>query len=68
MAHEITLSVVSHGQTDLVNQLLHDLRRPLKKGDRFPMTLSFERAGEVKVEIVVEEAAPAAAKAAGHNH
>jgi copper(I)-binding protein len=48
--------------------MLHELRQPLKKGDRFPLTLSFEKAGDVKVEIVVEDAAPAAAKGAAHNH
>jgi periplasmic copper chaperone A len=31
-----------------------DLKRPLVKGDRFKGTLSFERAGSVEVEFVVE--------------
>ena len=33
-----------------------------KEGDRFPMTLTFEKAGEVKVDVVVEgvKAAPMA--------
>jgi periplasmic copper chaperone A len=30
------------------------LKAPLKVGDRFPMTLRFEKAGEVKVEVVVQ--------------
>ena len=30
------------------------LKAPLKEGDRFPLTLKFEKAGEVKVEVVVE--------------
>lgn len=41
--------------------MMQDLKRPLKKGDRVPLTLSFERAGDVKVELSVEDAAPAAA-------
>ena len=48
--------------------MLQDLKQSLSKGDRFPMTLVFERAGEVKVEVVVEDAAPAAAKNAEHQH
>lgn len=35
---------------------LSGLVRPLKLGDRFPLTLRFERAGAVEVEIYVEEA------------
>jgi copper(I)-binding protein len=31
-----------------------DLKRPLVKGDRFKGTLSFERAGSVEIEFVVE--------------
>lgn len=36
--------------------MLQELKRPLKKGDRVPLTLVFERAGEVKVELAVEDA------------
>ena len=35
--------------------MLMDLKAPLKAGDRFPMTLTFEKAGEVTVDIVVEK-------------
>lgn len=35
--------------------MLVDLVRPLKKGERFPMTLRFERAGELRVELEVQE-------------
>lgn len=42
--------------------MLQDLKQPLKLGDRLPLTLVFQRAGQVKVELAVEEApAPAAA-------
>jgi periplasmic copper chaperone A len=34
--------------------MLVGLKAPLKKGDRFPLTLKFEKAGEVTVEVVVE--------------
>lgn len=48
------------------------LKAPLKSGDRVPLTLKFERAGEVTVEVKVEPpAAPAAKPAdapAGHKH
>jgi len=53
--------------------MLQDLKQSLSKGDRFPMTLVFERAGEVKVDIVVEDAPAnaahgAAAPAEAHKH
>lgn len=35
------------------------LDAPLTEGERFPMTLRFERAGELAVEVVVERAGPA---------
>lgn len=37
--------------------MLQDLRQPLKQGDRLPLTLVFQRAGQVKVELAVEESA-----------
>ena len=35
--------------------MLVDLVQPLKKGERFPMTLRFERAGEVEVQFEVQD-------------
>jgi copper(I)-binding protein len=35
--------------------MLVDLARPLKKGERFPVTLRFERAGELRVELEVQD-------------
>ena len=35
--------------------MLVDLVQPLKKGERFPMKLRFERAGEIEVEFEVQE-------------
>lgn len=34
--------------------MLIGLHEPLKEGDRFPLTLTFEKAGEVTVEVAVE--------------
>jgi copper(I)-binding protein len=48
--------------------MLQDLRQPLKKGEKFPLTLVFERAGELRVDLVVEDAAPAGAKKEPHQH
>jgi copper(I)-binding protein len=42
------------------------LKAPLKDGDQFPMTLKFEKAGEVEVTVNVE--APKAGAAAEHKH
>jgi periplasmic copper chaperone A len=35
--------------------MLFDLRQPLKKGDKFPLTLTFARAGALEVSVVVED-------------
>ncbi|HEY1438965.1 MAG TPA: copper chaperone PCu(A)C [Casimicrobiaceae bacterium] len=35
--------------------MLFDLRQPLKKGDRFPLSLTFARAGTLEVSVVVED-------------
>ena len=42
-----------------------DLKAPLKAGDSFPMTLKFERAGEVTVDVKVEKVK---AEPAAHQH
>ena len=42
--------------------MLMGLKAPLKAGDRFPATLKFEKAGELKVEINVEAASGAPMK------
>lgn len=34
--------------------MLIDLKRPLKAGDNFPLTLDFEKAGAIEVNVVVE--------------
>lgn len=34
--------------------MLLDLKGPLKAGDKFPMTLKFEKAGTIKVEVLVQ--------------
>ena len=44
--------------------MLEDIKQPLKKGDKFPMTLYFERAGQVKVEVLVQDAAASSSSAA----
>ena len=46
------------------------LKAPLKAGDKFPMKLTFEKAGAVEVTVNVEApgAAPAAIPASGHAH
>ena len=35
--------------------MLVDPLRPLKKGERFPLTLRFERAGEIEVSVEVQD-------------
>lgn len=38
--------------------MLFDLKRPLRAGDRFPLTLHFEQAGDVTLEVAVQKDAP----------
>jgi copper(I)-binding protein len=35
---------------------LEGLKRPLEEGERFPLTLTFEPAGEVTIDVIVESA------------
>jgi copper(I)-binding protein len=35
--------------------MLVDITRPLQKGERFPVTLRFERAGELQIEVEVQD-------------
>lgn len=44
--------------------MLLGLKQPLKEGDSFPMTLVFEKAGELKVDVAVRKGAPGG----GHAH
>jgi copper(I)-binding protein len=49
--------------------MLMGLKAPLKLGDKFPMTLRFEKAGSVEVMVHVENiAAPSGAPAPGREH
>ena len=48
--------------------MLVGLKAPLKEGARFPMSLQFERAGKVEVEVVVEAPKAQGAPAAAHMH
>lgn len=54
--------------------MLSGLKAPLKLGDKVPLTLRFEKAGEVKVELKVEAATPSPVKpplesaSGGHGH
>ena len=45
--------------------MLVDLKQPLKAGDKVPVTLKFERSGELKVDFVVE---PLGGPAPDHKH
>ncbi len=51
------------GQANGYHLMLLDLKRPLKLGDKFPVTLKFRKAGECQAEVWVE-----APKADAHKH
>ena len=38
--------------------MLTGLKKPLKTGDKFPLTLTFQKAGKVTISVVVEDVAP----------
>jgi copper(I)-binding protein len=40
--------------------MLVDIKKPFKEGDTIPVTLRFEKAGEVKTELVVSRSGPPA--------
>src|SRR5262245_15752112 len=46
--------------------MLVDLKRPLKEGEKIPVVLRFEKAGEVKVELQVRALGAPASKGHGH--
>lgn len=53
-----TIEVPAGGSAELKpggdHIMLFDLAEPLKKGDKFPLTLTFEKAGDVEVTVNVE--------------
>ena len=55
------VDVPAHGEADLAPGGLHimlvGLKAPLKEGTSFPLTLTFEKAGDVTVEVPVEDIA-----------
>lgn len=61
------IDIPAGGQAELkpgsFHIMLMDLKGPLKEGQMFPMTLTFAKTGEVKVNVMVE-----AAGAAGPDH
>jgi periplasmic copper chaperone A len=48
--------------------MLMGLKKPLKEGDSFPMTLEFERGGKIEVKVVVQVPKAPAADMADHKH
>lgn len=65
------IPVPAHGQTALepggYHIMLIDLRQPLKEGTQIPLTLTFEKAGTVTLQVPVQKAG-APAPAGGHEH
>jgi len=48
--------------------MLMDLKRPLKKGEKVPLTLRLEKGGELKLELLVEDLGARAPAAAHKTH
>ena len=57
-----------HGSGNGHHLMLHGLKAPLTDGQRFPLTLVFERAGELEVVVWVQTPSrPGEAAASGHH-
>ena len=48
--------------------MLFGLKKPLKAGDKFPMTLNFRKAGAVEVSVEVMDMAAHSKHGSGHGH
>lgn len=52
------IPVAAHGTAELkpggLHVMLMELRAPLKQGESFPLTLKFEKAGDVQVSVAVQ--------------
>lgn len=64
-----SVAVPAHGEARFEpggnHLMLFGLSQPLVAGERFPLTLEFEKAGKVEVEIAIEAEAP---KSEHHQH
>lgn len=64
------VEIPAHGTASLqpggVHIMLLGLEAPLKEGERFPLTLTFEKAGEVAVEFAVEAVGSMGPQGRGH--
>lgn len=56
-----------HGAPSGYHLMLTDLKAPLKEGDRFPVSLSFEKAGVIEVQVWVQTPRDAGQEP-GHSH
>ena len=52
-----------HGQANGYHLMLIDMKKPLKQGDKFELTLNFKKSGDCRAEFWVE-----APKADTHQH
>jgi copper(I)-binding protein len=48
--------------------MLFNLKQQAKDGERFPLTLTFEKAGAVEVEVAVQKDAPVVEPPQGEAH
>ena len=60
VGYEVTFK---HGQANGYHLMLIDLKKPLKQGDKFELTLNFKKAGDCQAEFWVE-----APKSDSHKH
>lgn len=74
MQHVPTVDVPAGGTVTFAPMAYHVMlfnlkdRSPLQDGKRFPLTLHFEKAGDVAVEVAVQKQAPEASTEHAHTH
>jgi len=67
-AVEVPANAMAELQPGGFHIMLIGLKAPLKEGDRFPLTLTFEDAGEITVEVAVEAISSMGGAQGGMDH
>jgi copper(I)-binding protein len=66
------IPIAPHGTAELkpggVHLMLTELKAPLKQGETFPLTLKFDKAGDVHVIVTVSSIGAMGPMAPGHHH
>jgi len=67
-AVEVPANAIAELQPGNFHVMLIGLKAPLKEGGHFPLTLTFEKAGKITIEVVVEAISSMGGAQGGMNH